>query len=208
MTLSCGSSIALAFRSVLRGTPPTFCGKNTRCTREAGKHRGAAGNFALQKRTSRSSLDAVLNIRQVGYEFAAFAHHAFRIVVDIDEAELAKPTIFPDLAVQADVGFFVSSLTGCRRASLPGHIASGRTGASNAAALSRGPSGLAREVETPINPYVFVERLATDSRRATSWFARTVRHASSPSRRSRSSRISDCSSTPEPPEWVTTCRPR
>ena len=34
----------------------------------------------------------------------------YRVVVDIDEAELAKPTIFPDLAVHADVRFFLEEL--------------------------------------------------------------------------------------------------
>jgi acetolactate synthase I/II/III large subunit len=69
-----------------------------------------AGNFALQNSDLLLSLGCRLNVRQVGYEYRAFAREAFRIVVDIDEAELAKPTIFPDLAVHSDVGFFVDEL--------------------------------------------------------------------------------------------------
>lgn len=69
-----------------------------------------AGNFAVQNADVLLSLGCRLNVRQVGYEFRAFAHHASRIVVDIDEAELAKPTIFPDLAVHADLGFFLEEL--------------------------------------------------------------------------------------------------
>jgi acetolactate synthase-1/2/3 large subunit len=69
-----------------------------------------AGNFAVQNADVLLSLGCRLNVRQVGYEWRAFAHHAFRIVVDIDEAELAKPTIFPDLAVHADLSFFLEEL--------------------------------------------------------------------------------------------------
>lgn len=69
-----------------------------------------SGNFTLQNSDVALVLGCRLNVRQVGYEFAAFAHHAFRVVVDIDEAELAKPTVFPDLAVHADVRFFLEEL--------------------------------------------------------------------------------------------------
>ena len=69
-----------------------------------------AGNFAVQNSDVLLSLGCRLNVRQVGYEFRAFAHDAFRIVVDIDEAELAKPTIFPDLAVHTDLAYFLEEL--------------------------------------------------------------------------------------------------
>jgi acetolactate synthase-1/2/3 large subunit len=119
-----------------------------------------AGNFALQNADVVLVIGCRLNIRQVGYEFAAFAHHAYRIVVDIDEAELAKPTIFPDLAVHADVRYFVEELA--------------RLAASEAPASHDGWMAWCRERrgrypvvlpeyrrrETPVNPYVFVEKLA------------------------------------------------
>ncbi len=118
-----------------------------------------AGNFAVQNADVVLSLGCRLNIRQVGYEFAAFAHHAYRIVVDIDEAELAKPTIFPDLPVHADVAFFVEEML----RQLPAD-----TGAHQAwvdwcrERRVRYPVVLPayREVDTPVNPYVFIERLA------------------------------------------------
>ena len=62
-----------------------------------------AGNFAVQNADVLLSLGCRLNVRQIGYESAAFARHAVRIVVDIDEAELAKPTIRADLPVHSDV---------------------------------------------------------------------------------------------------------
>jgi acetolactate synthase-1/2/3 large subunit len=69
-----------------------------------------AGNFALQNADVLLSVGCRLNVRQIGYEFPAFARAAFRIVVDIDEAELHKPTIRPDMAVAADVQVFLSEL--------------------------------------------------------------------------------------------------
>ncbi len=122
---------------------------------------GRAGNFAMQNADVALVLACRLNVRQVGYEFRAFAHHAFRIVVDIDEAELAKPTIFPDLAVQADVGFFLEELVELAQAEpLEPH----REWADWCFERRRRyPAVLpeSREVVTPIDPYAFVERLAT-----------------------------------------------
>ena len=54
-----------------------------------------AGNFAVQNADLLIVLGCRLNIRQIGYEFAAFARAAYLAVVDIDGAELAKPTISP-----------------------------------------------------------------------------------------------------------------
>ena len=149
-----------------------------------------------------------LNIRQVGYEFAAFAHHAYRIVVDIDEAELAKPTIQPHLPVHADVGFFVEELARSSRArDLPPHddwVAWCRE------RRARYPVVLPeyRSGDTPVNPYVFVERLADRleerrPRRLRERSACVVAIQASPS-----SGINDCSSTPGPRAWATTSRRR
>ncbi len=69
-----------------------------------------AGNFALQNSDFALVLGCRLNIRQIGYEFRAFAHHAYRVHVDIDEAELAKPTVFPDMSVHADVATFLQDM--------------------------------------------------------------------------------------------------
>ncbi len=119
-----------------------------------------AGNFALQNADVVLVLGCRLNIRQVGYEFAAFAHHAYRIVVDIDEAELAKPTIFPDLAVHADVGFFVRELARLAEAEAPGSHDGWMTWCRMRSV--RYPVVLPEyaQRETPVNPYVFVDRLS------------------------------------------------
>jgi acetolactate synthase-1/2/3 large subunit len=69
-----------------------------------------AGNFAVQNADVLVVVGCRLNVRQIGYEFKAFAREAFKTVVDIDPLELRKPTIFPDLAVHADARFFLTAL--------------------------------------------------------------------------------------------------
>jgi acetolactate synthase-1/2/3 large subunit len=61
------------------------------------------GNFAVQNSDLLIVLGCRLNVRQISYAWQHFAHHAFKVVVDIDAAELKKPTIKPDLPVHADV---------------------------------------------------------------------------------------------------------
>ena len=51
-----------------------------------------------------------LNIRQVSYNWENFAHHAEKIIVDIDPEELAKPMVRPDLSICADAKDFLESL--------------------------------------------------------------------------------------------------
>lgn len=62
-----------------------------------------AGNFALQNADLILCLGTRNNIRQVSYNWENFAKRAFKIVVDIDKAELLKPTIKPDLAIHANL---------------------------------------------------------------------------------------------------------
>lgn len=68
------------------------------------------GNFIIQNSDLLISLGCRLNIRQIGYEFKAFAREAYKVIVDIDAVELQKPTISPDMPVHSDVGFFINAL--------------------------------------------------------------------------------------------------
>ena len=69
-----------------------------------------AGNFAVQKSDLLLVLGCRLNVRQISYNFAAFAPDAVKIMVDVDAAELAKPTISIDLPVHADLKDFLTVL--------------------------------------------------------------------------------------------------
>ncbi len=69
-----------------------------------------SGNFALQNADVLLSIGSRNNIRQVSYNWRAYAREATKIIVDIDAAELKKPTIRPDVAIHADAGAFLREL--------------------------------------------------------------------------------------------------
>lgn len=69
-----------------------------------------AGNFTVQNADLLLVLGSRLNIRQVSYNWQAFAPRAFKIQVDLDPAELNKPTVKPDMAVTADLKDFLTAL--------------------------------------------------------------------------------------------------
>lgn len=68
------------------------------------------GNFAVQNCDLLISLGCRLNIRMIGYNHYDFAKNAYKIIVDIDARELMKPTIRPDMPVNADVKDLLSKL--------------------------------------------------------------------------------------------------
>lgn len=55
-------------------------------------------------------MGSCLNIRQIGYNWPAFARQAFKVQVDVDPAEFAKPMVKPDLAMEADLNDFLQAL--------------------------------------------------------------------------------------------------
>lgn len=119
-----------------------------------------AGNFAIQNADLVVVLGCRLNIRQIGYEFAAFARAAELVVVDIDAAELAKPTINPAIAVHADVAWFVRKLGELAvDAPVP---AARREWLSWCLERKRRYPVVLDEYrrESPVNPYVFVDELS------------------------------------------------
>jgi acetolactate synthase I/II/III large subunit len=61
-----------------------------------------SSNFIIQNSDVLLAIGARLGVRTVSYLFKAFARAAYRIVVDIDVAELKKPTIYPDMPVHCD----------------------------------------------------------------------------------------------------------
>lgn len=82
---------------------PFYCGR-------IGTVGQRAGNFTLQNADVILFLGTRNNIRQVSYNWENFAKKAKKIIVDIDEAELKKPTVKPDIAVWADLKNFLKAL--------------------------------------------------------------------------------------------------
>ena len=66
-----------------------------------------AGNFTVQNSDVLLVLGSRLNIRQVSYNWKAFANRAYKIQVDVDAAELMKPTIQPDFPIHCDLKVFL-----------------------------------------------------------------------------------------------------
>jgi len=69
-----------------------------------------SGNFALQNSDLILCLGTRNNIRQVSYNWDSFAKNAKKIIIDIDPAELDKPTVKGDLNIEMDVKDFMSEL--------------------------------------------------------------------------------------------------
>ncbi len=69
-----------------------------------------AGNFAVQNADLVLIVGSRMSIPQVGYNYKLFARGAKKIMVDIDEIELKKPSLRPDLPICADAGRFLRSL--------------------------------------------------------------------------------------------------
>jgi acetolactate synthase-1/2/3 large subunit len=82
---------------------PLFCGRPS----SVGDR---PGNFTVQNADVLLVLGSRLNIRQVSYNWKDFARNAYKIQVDIDAAEMDKPTVKPDLPVVADLKEFLGEL--------------------------------------------------------------------------------------------------
>ena len=71
-------------------------------TGRAGNMGDRAGNFAVQNSDLLFSVGSRLSIRQVNYDWPAWAKHAFVIMNDIDAEELKKPSLHVEMPVWAD----------------------------------------------------------------------------------------------------------
>jgi acetolactate synthase-1/2/3 large subunit len=118
-----------------------------------------AGNFCIQAADFVLVLGSRLNIRQTSYNWNSFAKNAWLAQVDVDIAELNKPTFQPDLGVEADLGDFLNVLEEelahvklpsfqpwiqwCQKIGSAYNVASEHTQIAGA----------------PLNPYVMVDRI-------------------------------------------------
>lgn len=118
-----------------------------------------AGNFAVQNADFLLVLGCRLNIRQISYNWENFAREAFKAIVDVDPAELEKPSLKPDLPIHADVADVLRELlaAGPRTPSVEQQTwiewCRKRKERYPVVQLEY------RDQESPINPYVFVEEL-------------------------------------------------
>lgn len=82
---------------------PLYCGRG-------GNMGDRPGNFAVQNADLLLAIGTRISIRQVGYNWKTWAREAKVIMVDIDRAELKKPTLHVDMPVWADARDFLEAL--------------------------------------------------------------------------------------------------
>lgn len=68
------------------------------------------GNLVVQSADLLISLACRMNIRQISYNWENFAPKAYKVAVDIDSAELTKPTLSIDFPIHADVKDFLTKV--------------------------------------------------------------------------------------------------
>jgi acetolactate synthase-1/2/3 large subunit len=117
-----------------------------------------SGNFTLQNADLILCLGSRNNIRQASYNWQNFAHKAIKIIVDIDQAELLKPTVKPDIPILADIKSFCENLlVRMSKESLPDFSKWMKWTKER---LQKYPSVLPEYKDSKsIHPYYFVERL-------------------------------------------------
>ena len=135
---------------VIPDSSPYFCGRpGTVGTR--------GGNFVVQSADLLLVLGCRLNIRQISYNWENFAPGAYKIMADIDSAELEKPTLHIDMPIQADVRDVIQTLN--RLKYNTGSHAKWLEWAKGINAKYPACLPEYRKKETPVNPYVFVNSL-------------------------------------------------
>lgn len=78
------------------------------CIGRPGVFGDRAGNFAIQNCDLLISIGVRHHLWNIGYNYKDFAKHAKKVIVDIDEFELNKKTIYTDLPFQIDAGSFLN----------------------------------------------------------------------------------------------------
>jgi acetolactate synthase-1/2/3 large subunit len=148
-----GVPVATAWNSndLLPDEHPAYAGR-------PGSLGNRAGNFTVQNADFLLVLGCRLNIRQVSYNWENFARQAFIAMVDIDSAELKKPTLKIDLPVHADLRDFMPLLGQHTAEWRPHH---GDWLAWCRERLARYPVVLPEywNLSEKVNPYCFMERL-------------------------------------------------
>jgi acetolactate synthase-1/2/3 large subunit len=133
---------------------PYYCGRQ-------GSLGTRAGNFTVQNADFVLIVGSRMNVRQVSYNWKSFARHAYKIQVDVDPAELAKPISVADRSICCEAKYFFEEM---KRQLLIDHVPSEK----HAEWLrwcrdrmTRYPvvSPAQRTTEKGINPYYFVETL-------------------------------------------------
>lgn len=119
-----------------------------------------AGNFAVQNADLLLVLGCRLNIRQISYNWKAFAREAYKVIVDIDPLELIKPTVKADMPIHGDLADFLEKML----LAVKSHTLPAKINWINwcLARRKRYPVVLAKywENQDLVNPYCFMQALS------------------------------------------------
>lgn len=120
------------------------------------------GNFVVQSADLVISLASRLNTRQVSFNWENFAKNAKLVYIDIDDAELQKPTLSVDYPIHADIRDFLCKLNAREESFTPADNAPGWNEWCHTI-NKRYPVCLPeyRTVNSPINMYVFFDELSS-----------------------------------------------
>ena len=131
---------------------PLYCGR-------PGSMGTRGGNFVVENADLLLTLGCRLNVRQVSYNWKSFARHAYTILVDIDKAELKKPTLRVDMPVWGDVKNVMEALLAQPRPEK--NAAHDAWLAWCRAVDAKYPAVLPAyyEKNQPVNPYIFMKAL-------------------------------------------------
>lgn len=116
-----------------------------------------AGNFALQNADLIICLGTRNNIRQVSYNWENYCKNAKIISVDIDKAELDKPTIIPDLKIHADLNDFLPEIL--EKIEIKGNYNDWLKWCENIRKKYPPLTEATRVENNPIEPYYFIQEL-------------------------------------------------
>lgn len=114
------------------------------------------GNYVIQTADFVLALGCRMNIRQISYNWENFAKNAYLAAVDIDEAELNKPTLHVDLKMHTDLRLILPRLL--EKEYRPHHESWLKWARQVAYAY---PADCAEyyKKKAPVNPYVFMRKL-------------------------------------------------
>ena len=70
-----------------------------------------AANFVLQNADVLVTIGTRLALLQTGFNFVGYAKNAKHVMVDVDQAELDKPTLHPYMKIRCDAGSFINKLS-------------------------------------------------------------------------------------------------
>lgn len=134
---------------------PLYCGR-------PGSVGTRGGNFTVQSSDLLLVLGCRLNIRQISYNYKEFAPLAYKIMVDIDRAELEKPTLNIDKKIHADVKDVLEDIAASSVADTANNEVHKRWLRWCREINQKYPAVLPAyyEKETPVNPYVFIRKFS------------------------------------------------